>query len=429
MQRIIVKNFGPLKDIDLEIKDYMVFLGPQASGKSTLAKLIYFGKDLQSIIFRFFSYFELQTESEFNLDGLFNYIRRELFSVIEKNNSHFEIEFYFEEKTYIKIFSNFEKEVTEIDNLSKKILEKLITDVKEFYSFSEPSDKVTFEILHEKINSKNIIKHLQLIFGDYKRVYFLPDNRSFYNINSYIPVNGPIFFEDINESIDSKFKKEITKNRKNFEKGFEGFEYIVKNRSNSFSKKELELCKYFEKKILKGKYISGQNDKIILENDIIIDLVSSSSGQKESIWLLVFLYDKIFLNRKNNFVIIEEPEAHLFPEAQKDITYLISLLANQEGNQVIITTHSHYILGALNILINAYRIGQTNPEEVEKIVPRELWVNKDRIFAGFLENGIIKNIYDDEAEMIKIQQLNAVAGEINKDFDRLLDLEFANENV
>ena len=46
MQRIIVKNFGPLKDIDLEIKDYMVFLGPQASGKSTLAKLIYGFKEV-----------------------------------------------------------------------------------------------------------------------------------------------------------------------------------------------------------------------------------------------------------------------------------------------------------------------------------------------------------------------------------------------
>lgn len=42
MQRIEVKNFGPLKDITLDIKDYMVFIGPQASGKSTLAKLIYF---------------------------------------------------------------------------------------------------------------------------------------------------------------------------------------------------------------------------------------------------------------------------------------------------------------------------------------------------------------------------------------------------
>ena len=50
MQRIEVKNFGPLKDITLDIKDYMVFIGPQASGKSTLAKLIYFFLKLEEII-------------------------------------------------------------------------------------------------------------------------------------------------------------------------------------------------------------------------------------------------------------------------------------------------------------------------------------------------------------------------------------------
>ncbi|MFK7948849.1 MAG: AAA family ATPase, partial [Saprospiraceae bacterium] len=34
MQKLIIKNFGPIKDVKLEIKDFMVFIGPQASGKS-----------------------------------------------------------------------------------------------------------------------------------------------------------------------------------------------------------------------------------------------------------------------------------------------------------------------------------------------------------------------------------------------------------
>jgi predicted ATPase len=37
--RLIVKNFGPLKDIDVTLKNVNVFIGPQASGKSALAKL------------------------------------------------------------------------------------------------------------------------------------------------------------------------------------------------------------------------------------------------------------------------------------------------------------------------------------------------------------------------------------------------------
>jgi predicted ATPase len=38
--QLTVKNFGPLSNIDLEMKDIMVFIGPQASGKSTLAKML-----------------------------------------------------------------------------------------------------------------------------------------------------------------------------------------------------------------------------------------------------------------------------------------------------------------------------------------------------------------------------------------------------
>ncbi|WP_025142478.1 AAA family ATPase [Pedobacter jeongneungensis] len=39
-ERIIVKNFGPIKEVDIEIRDINVFIGTTSSGKSTIAKLI-----------------------------------------------------------------------------------------------------------------------------------------------------------------------------------------------------------------------------------------------------------------------------------------------------------------------------------------------------------------------------------------------------
>jgi ABC-type phosphate/phosphonate transport system ATPase subunit len=38
--KLIVKNFGPLKDIEIEVREMVAFIGAQASGKSTLAKLL-----------------------------------------------------------------------------------------------------------------------------------------------------------------------------------------------------------------------------------------------------------------------------------------------------------------------------------------------------------------------------------------------------
>lgn len=41
-QHLHVRDFGPIQSCDIEVQRLTVLTGPQASGKSTLAKLIYF---------------------------------------------------------------------------------------------------------------------------------------------------------------------------------------------------------------------------------------------------------------------------------------------------------------------------------------------------------------------------------------------------
>jgi energy-coupling factor transporter ATP-binding protein EcfA2 len=38
--RLIIQNFGPINDLDIEIKKFNILIGPQGSGKSTIAKLL-----------------------------------------------------------------------------------------------------------------------------------------------------------------------------------------------------------------------------------------------------------------------------------------------------------------------------------------------------------------------------------------------------
>ncbi len=406
MQRIIVKNFGPLKDIDLEIKDYMIFLGPQASGKSTLAKLIYFFREIEFSLILF-----LVKESDNIVKE--DYVDKKLNEIVNNRFNQLFGDYTFSEKISI----NFHYGYSNLLNIIG-------------ISFNEKNSifitKFDFQHLIKVLNEERAVRDslfriLSVLNNRTNSTYFIPSNRAFIAKN-YSPASTDVLskeFYDLVGDIKNNFRKD----------------YLAQIEEKKYFNGEIEnlasikYCLKLISSVLKGSFSVDKNeDKITSVDGRKINLRSAASGQQESIWVMNIIFYLLLENRDIK-IIVEEPEAHLFPEAQKDITYLISLLANQEGNQVIITTHSHYILGALNILINAHRIGQTNPEEVEKIVPKELWVDKDRIFAGFLENGIIKDIYDDEAEMIKIQQLNAVAGEINKDFDRLLDLEFANENV
>ena len=51
MQKIVIHKLGPVKDCELEIKEFTVFTGPQASGKSTVAKSIFFFKNVKNIVF------------------------------------------------------------------------------------------------------------------------------------------------------------------------------------------------------------------------------------------------------------------------------------------------------------------------------------------------------------------------------------------
>jgi predicted ATP-dependent endonuclease of OLD family len=46
MQKLIVHNFRQISHAEIEIKEILFLIGEQASGKSTIAKLIYFFKSL-----------------------------------------------------------------------------------------------------------------------------------------------------------------------------------------------------------------------------------------------------------------------------------------------------------------------------------------------------------------------------------------------
>ena len=45
-EKLIVKNFLTLKNIDIDLAKFNVFIGEQASGKSLITKLLYFFREI-----------------------------------------------------------------------------------------------------------------------------------------------------------------------------------------------------------------------------------------------------------------------------------------------------------------------------------------------------------------------------------------------
>ena len=51
MQKLYIKHLGPIEECEINIDEFMVCTGPQASGKSTIAKSIFFFKNIKNILF------------------------------------------------------------------------------------------------------------------------------------------------------------------------------------------------------------------------------------------------------------------------------------------------------------------------------------------------------------------------------------------
>ena len=54
MEHITIRNLGSVSDCDVDIEDFLIFTGPQASGKSTVSKAIFFFNDLENVLRQIF---------------------------------------------------------------------------------------------------------------------------------------------------------------------------------------------------------------------------------------------------------------------------------------------------------------------------------------------------------------------------------------
>lgn len=96
--------------------------------------------------------------------------------------------------------------------------------------------------------------------------------------------------------------------------------------------------------IIAGRYLYENEQDWIVAANKKTNLANASSGQQESLPMLLVLSVMPFMDREGKgSYFIEEPEAHLFPVSQKAFVSLLALLSNASTRQFFITTHSPLI--------------------------------------------------------------------------------------
>jgi predicted ATPase len=136
--------------------------------------------------------------------------------------------------------------------------------------------------------------------------------------------------------------------------------------------------------------------------------------------MLLVLLDAISSKNSKN-IYVEEPEAHLYPKSQKSILEILSYLYNL-GNTITITTHSPYIITAINNLLLANEV-KDKLDTSNLLELKNFAIDSSDIGVYAIEDGILKSSFDDENGLINAYTIDKISDEFSQTFNQLLDLE------
>jgi predicted ATPase len=164
--------------------------------------------------------------------------------------------------------------------------------------------------------------------------------------------------------------------------------------------KFIQLVQLLEKRILGGSMDFSSQDpdsqrEILFQaaQDINMELSITSSMVKELATLALYLR---YLAKPGEWLIIDEPEMNLHPEAQVLLTEFLAMLVNA-GLPVLITTHSPYIVDHLTNLMKAAESNE--PEAIQEkfyLKNKNAFIPKDNVSVYLVDQGKTENVLDED---------------------------------
>jgi predicted ATPase len=410
-EKLTIKNFGPIKSIDLDLGRITILIGEQASGKSTVAKVL--------AMCRFFSYIvnyqiDIKNQDQFNSNDQF-------LSGLRK----WGIEGYLKEDSKI-IYENWLYRF-EFKNKLETEYETVVTDNDLKKQYHNPQTRIRpYDLKFKKLlDELKELKDDEL--GAISEDFFVFDhltwtpNENFYRLNVkkvmdnplYIPTERGIQSSSIGNDllVSEALSDELSKLNRivrgfNIEMEIEPLSLTYKNQNGLGLIKKDDDDKYYT-------------------------LHTGASGFQSTIPLVLAMkfYNK-FDTRKRTF-IIEEPEQNLFPKAQKSLMEFLINCINQNGHSLLITTHSPYNLTALENLMYAFKLGNSLNGKYEdfvgKIIEKKFWIDPKNVNVYSLEKEGQRDLMNREETLIDKEYIDSVSKVINDDFDRLLEIELVIE--
>lgn len=440
MRELTIKNIGPLKEISLSLNKVNIFIGPQSVGKSTLAKLISFcywvEKDCirtQQIDHIDWAFIERYLIRYYNLDGYFSesssfkYVGEGIeISTINKTATVLKRQKFTEEGISKNTYIPSERNVLSIPSifsvkLPDNYLLEFIDDWQKIRSKYQKNNAVDIldlstEYYYNEDDNRDMV---QLANGENIRY-----SQSSSGLQSVIPLcvcidyltNWIYSHEEDRSAEDRQYIREIL---------FRQYvDLMLKDKDTAEDNDQL-IEKFNKDKSSIQKSISNLLESLH-SNELTFERINELPGMQQFAKVLKDLYNHIHPSYTN--LVIEEPEQNLFPETQVQLVYYILSKIEKDVRQdnLILTTHSPYILYALNNCMLAYLASQDDDEAVRETssVPETSWLNPEIVSVWELKEGLIREgkTIQDECGLIRKNYFEEVMHNVMADFSNLLSI-------
>lgn len=415
MKHLIIRNIGPIEEVSILINKVNLFIGPQSSGKSTIAKIL-------SFCFWLEKYCVINQGS--NLPDK-EFMEKKLISFHNMNR-------YFNDNSYIKYegkwivfeYKSLDDFSISVGNMSQAYMGKVayvpsernVVSIPNISSLDMDDNYIrgfVFDWLqiHRKFTSKNELNILDLgvkYFYDEEKGDVLSDDEQ-----------KEIALSEASSGLQSVVPLIVYL--------FYATQWIYEHEMDISFDKYSALQKAFLKSIGADLEMDDAKLEVALSNDAIRKAVNNmlermSHGIVDE--SLVKVKDSMDLLSKPHYtkLILEEPELNLFPLTQYELVKQVVMnLDFERGDNLVVTTHSPYIMTSFNNLIqagNAIAEGK-DMKSVVDVLGGSCALDFNLVNAWAVSEGHVKSLNDEEFRLLSTDALDEASIKIGTDFDKL----------
>lgn len=408
MTRLIIKNVGPIQEVDMELNKVNVIIGPQSSGKSTIDKIACYCS---------------WVEKQVCLEQSFDYFTKQTAFIDELVRFH-KLQGYFDSTSVI----NYESEVVRIEYVSEIVRFEW---GEGRWMFQRP--KISY-IPAERNMVAAIPNWFAVKFQDNNILSFMTDwgdSRSQYTKDrplSIMNLGADYYYEEGTNTDYVKLAngKTLTFTATSsglqsliplyaliysYEFHFENIDKLTSYATRISTKEVIE--KIYQNRFRYHTTVRGDSSSVPKSESFPYNgrTCCVRPGEKD---VCIQTFDA-FTRTQHCNLFVEEPEQNLFPATQLELIYELVKGCLTRDHRLFITTHSPYILYALNNCMMGYLVkDKMLAEDAQEVRCKSSWIDPKLVSVWEIKEGLLIGV--DGSKNTTIQHADGLIG--NNYFDR-----------